>query len=60
MDIELVFENGYVVSLSMPANDWPIFSGYLENWESVRQIEIRETGATVWTVLDPAELTGTI
>jgi hypothetical protein len=46
--------------LSMPANDWPIFSGYLENWESVRQVEIRETGATVWTVLDPAELTGTI
>jgi len=60
MDIELVFENGYVVSLSMPANDWPIFSGYLESWPSVREIEIRETGAYVWTVLQPEEITGTI
>ena len=60
MDIELVFENGYVVSLKMPLNDYPIFSGYLDEWPSVREIGIRKTGATVWTFLDPAELTGAI
>jgi hypothetical protein len=60
MEIQVSFLSGLWIDLSCPAIDWPIFSAELENWESVSHIAIRETNATVWTVLQPAELTGTI
>jgi hypothetical protein len=52
MEIQVSFESGLWIDLSCPMIDWPIFRAELENWKSVSQIAIRETNATVWTVLE--------
>ena len=56
MEIRIYFESGNRITFTIQKNEWPALRHEISETPEIMEIEIREAGRYVWSVLDREEL----